>query len=51
VKLRRSRRGRTSALRNQFVVAEGVARMHNVQFVKPKFVVDEVKWILEGVGT
>jgi pimeloyl-ACP methyl ester carboxylesterase len=34
--------------RGRFVRAEGVARTHNVQFVKPELVADEVKWVLEG---
>lgn len=34
--------------RSRFVFAEGVARTHNMHFVMPELIVDEVRWVLEG---
>jgi hypothetical protein len=30
------------------VYAEGIARTHNLQIVKPEVIVDEIKWVLAG---
>jgi pimeloyl-ACP methyl ester carboxylesterase len=35
--------------RSRFVTAEGVARTHNVQFVRPELVAEEVRWVLKGI--
>lgn len=34
--------------RSRFMKTKGTARTHNVQYVKPGFVVVEVSWGLEG---
>ena len=34
--------------RSRFMKAKGTTRTHNVQYVKPDFVVEEVSWVLEG---
>lgn len=34
--------------RSRFFKAQGMARTHNVHYVKPEFVVEEVSWVLEG---
>jgi hypothetical protein len=36
--------------KSRFVKAEGTARTHNVQFVRPEVVVEEVSWVLEPDG-
>ena len=35
---------------NRFVKAEGEARTHNIQFVQPELIVQEVKWVLEAIN-
>lgn len=35
--------------RGRFVKVEGEARTHNVQFLAPEVVVEEVRWVLDGV--
>jgi hypothetical protein len=34
--------------RSRLLKAKGTARTHNLQYLKPDFVVDEVSWMLEG---
>jgi len=36
--------------RSRFVRADGTARTHNAQFVRPEVVVEEVRWVLEPDG-
>jgi len=35
----------------RFVYAEGIARTHNVHFVQPQLIVDEVRWVLSGLNS
>lgn len=34
---------------SRFIYASGVARTHNMHYVQPELIVDEVKWVLDGV--
>jgi hypothetical protein len=34
---------------SRFIYASGVARTHNVHYVQPELIADEVKWVLDGV--
>ena len=47
------RRGRKEHLallsQSRFVCAEGVARTHNVRFVKPELVADEVQLVFRSI--
>lgn len=47
----RGQRGHLSLSRSSmFVYAEVVASTHNLHFVKPEVIVEEVRWVIGSVG-
>lgn len=38
------------SIQSRFVYAEDVERTHNIEFMQPKFIAREVKWVLDGTA-
>jgi hypothetical protein len=44
----RQRARLSSSSQHRFVYAEGHARTHNIQFIQPQLITNEVRWVFEG---